>query len=255
MASNVTRRQTPEERELAAKKAELAALEIQLADRELEVATLRVELHNFEQRYIREVGVKFAEIDALEAHIAAVLSRLNPFDETARQRAETARAIARESAGATAEIGRSTRPVDFTPSDDLKRLYREIAKRIHPDLATDDSERAKRNQLMAEANRAYENGDEARLRAILDEWETSPDAITGDGVGAELVRIIRKIHQVQTRLARIQIDIAAMTRSELGVLKVRADSERTRGSDLLAQMAAQLDEQIVELKRKKDALS
>jgi DnaJ-class molecular chaperone len=56
----------------------------------------------------------------------------------------------------------------FKPSDDLKRLYREIAKRIHPDLATDDAERAKRNQLMAEVNRAYADGDEARLRAILD---------------------------------------------------------------------------------------
>src|SRR5262249_4354554 len=141
-----------------------------------------------------------------------------------------------------AAIERSTRPLDFTPSDVLKRLYREIAKRIHPDLATNESERAKRNQLMAEANRAYENGDEARLPAILDEWETSPDAITGDSVGAELVRTIRKIHQVQARLARLQIDIAALTRSELAVLKVRADSERTRGSDLLAQMAAQLDE-------------
>src|SRR5262249_16519432 len=123
MSSNITRSQTPEERELAAKKAELGALESQLADRELEFATLRAELHAFEQRYIREVGVKFAEIDALEAHITEALSRLNPFDETARQRAENARATARESAGATAAIERSTRPLDFTPSDVLKRLY------------------------------------------------------------------------------------------------------------------------------------
>ena len=71
MASNITRTQTPEERELAAKNADLAALEIQLAQRELDVATLRVELHGFEQRYLRTVGVKFAEIDDLEAQIAS----------------------------------------------------------------------------------------------------------------------------------------------------------------------------------------
>lgn len=51
MASNLTREQTPEERELASKKADLAALEIQLAQRELDVTTERVELHAFEQRY------------------------------------------------------------------------------------------------------------------------------------------------------------------------------------------------------------
>ena len=253
MASNLTRRQTPEERELAAKKAELAALEIQLAQRELDVATLRIELHAFEQRYLRIVGVKFAEVDDLEAQIAEALNRRNPSDETTRQRAEDARAKATESAAAAGAV--ELAPAEgFKPSDDLRSLYREIAKRIHPDLATDDAERAKRNQLMAEVNRAYADGDEARLRAILDEWETSPDAVTGEGIGAELIRTIRKIHQVQARLAAIEVEVAALSASELAVLKARAESEQMKGLDVLAQMAAQLDEQIVQLRQKRDAL-
>ena len=65
MVSNIARTETPEERELAAKKADLATLENQLAQRELDLATLRVELNAFEQRYLRVVGVKFAEIDDL----------------------------------------------------------------------------------------------------------------------------------------------------------------------------------------------
>src|ERR1017187_3987439 len=215
MASNIARAQTPEERELAAKNADLAALEIQLAQRELDVATVRVELHAFEQRYLRIVGVKFAEIDDLEAQIAEALNRRTPFDETTRQQAAEARAKATESAAAADAIEPQTHATDFKPSEDIRSLYREIAKRIHPDLATDDAERAKRNQVMAEVNRAYADGDEARLRAILDEWETSPDAVTGDGVGAELVRTIRKIHQVQARLAAIEIEIAALNSSEL----------------------------------------
>ena len=253
MASNLTRKQTPEERELAAKQAELAALETQLVQRELDEATLRVELHAFEQRYVRLVGIKFAEIDDLEALIAEALNRRNPSDETTRQRAEDARAKASESAAAAGAIELAP-AVDFKPSDDLRRLYREIAKRIHPDLATDDAERAKRNRLMTEVNRAYENGDERRLRAILDEWETSPDAVTGDGVGAELVRTLRKIHQVQARLAAIEIEIAALSGSELALLKTRAETEQMNGRDVLVQMAEQLDEQIVRLRHKRDAL-
>ena len=107
---------------------------------------------------------------------------------------------------------------------------------------------------MADANRAYDEGDESRLRAILDEWETSPDSVAGEGIGAELIRTIRKIHQVQARLAAIEVDIATLTGSELAALKARAESERLNGRDLLAQMAMQLDEQIVQLRKKRDAL-
>lgn len=136
MASNITRTQTPEERELAAKNADLAALKIQLAQRELEFATLRVELHAFEQRYLRVAGVKFAEIDDLEAQIAEALNRRNSSDETVRQRAVEARTKATESAGVTGAIEQRTHVVDFKPSEDLKRLYRTGADRRDDDHAT-----------------------------------------------------------------------------------------------------------------------
>jgi hypothetical protein len=42
--------------------------------------------------------------------------------------------------------------------------------------------------------------------------------------------------------------------SELAVLKARADSERLNGLDVLARMAERLDEQIVQLRQKRDAL-
>jgi hypothetical protein len=92
------------------------------------------------------------------------------------------------------------------------------------------------------------------LRAILDEWETSPDAVTGDSIGAELVRTIRKIYQVQARLAVIEFEMAGLTVSELALLKTRAESEQVNGMDVLRQMADQLDEQIVPLRRQRDVL-
>lgn len=252
MTTGIIRPQTPEERELAEKNAELGALETQLAQRELDLATLRVALHAFEQRYLRVVGIKCAEIDDLEAQIAEALNRRNPSDETARQRAVEARTKAAESAGVTGALEKRAHAVDFTPSEDLKRLYREIARRVHPDLATDDAERAKRNQVMADVNRAYADDDEARLRSILNEWETSPDAVTGNGIGAELVRTIRKIHQVQARLARLESEIATLIGSELAVLKARAESERMNGRDVLGQMAERLGERIIRLRRQRE---
>lgn len=43
---------------------------------------------------------------------------------------------------------------------------------------------------------AYEAGDAERLQQILRAWEESPESITGGGIGAVLIRLIRKIAQV-----------------------------------------------------------
>jgi len=53
----ITRSQTPEERELEAKRAQLSALEAELAQRELDLATDRAELDAFHARYVRIVGL------------------------------------------------------------------------------------------------------------------------------------------------------------------------------------------------------
>ena len=103
----------------------------------------------------------------------------------------------------------------FKPGDELKRLYREIARTIHPDLSTDDTKRLRRTRLMAEANDAYAMGNESKLRAILDEWDSSPDAVEGEGIAAELVRTIRKIHQVERRLVEISSAITELRQSAL----------------------------------------
>lgn len=163
----ITRRQTPEERELEKKQDEFAALESKLAQRELDLATLQAELRAFERRYLSIVGVKYAELDEIEAQIAEILARRTPRDPHAQERAKQARAQAEESAQTAGTARESTEKREFKPPENLKKLYREVAKRIRPDLATDDKERARRTQLMAEANRAYEDGDETRMQAIL----------------------------------------------------------------------------------------
>lgn len=68
---------------------------------------------------------------------------------------------------------------------------------------------------MAQANRAYEQADEAMLRAILQEYEASPEGVLGDGTAAELVRIIRKIAQVKRRLSDIDRETNDIVASEL----------------------------------------
>lgn len=213
MSSQLVREPTPEEVELQKKQAELTDLEARLAQRELDLATFQAELHAFEHRYLEAVGIRHQELDRIEAQIAEYIAHF--------------------------EANK-----DFRPSDHLKQLYRDVAKRIHPDLATDPEERARREDLMAAANRAYEQGNEQRLQAILNNWELSPDSVMGEGAAVELIRTIRKIAQSQRRLALIEQKLTALQKTELRQLQLKTHQAQRMGRDLLHEMAAKVDQQI-----------
>ena len=230
----------PEEQELARKREEQAAIESELAERELRSANLRAELGAFERQYLHHVGSRYAELDELKAAVAERLAQDQPANERARH-AET-QSTAGEKSEAT--------PRAFESSPEMKRLYREVAKRVHPDLTSDRADRAKRQQLMAEANEAYERGDETRLRKIFTEYEWSAEAVQGEGPGAELIRVIRRISQARGRLAEIEAELQELLRSDLYQLKVRLDEAQSHGRDVLKEMVQKVEDQIAQAKRR-----
>ena len=255
MSKQIVRLKTPEEEELDNKRAQLAALESQLAERELQLATLHAELAAFERRYLRIVGLRYAQLDKIEAEIAEYFATQSPKDSEAQQRAHQARTQARESADAAGEADSFDDIEPFTPSESLKKLYHEIARRMHPDMADDPEEKKRRHRIMAEATNAYERGDEARLREILSEWETSPESVTGEGPGADLVRVIRRIAQVERRLQAIAHQINQLMDSELQRLKEKVEHAARDDRDLLAEMAAKLDAEIEDARRRMSGLA
>jgi hypothetical protein len=249
MSSQITRRLKPEEEEILRKREELAAIRATLAERELELAEFRRELAAFEGRYLRQVGTLYAELDEWKARIAELKARLNPSTDTNAQ-AEQARQQARQ----TYEDahGAASQAPDFVPSPDLKKLFRETARRIHPDFAKDAADLDRRTRFMAEANRAYEAGDAEALQRILDEYQDGAETVEGEGIGAELIRIIRQISLAKDRVTAIEKELAALRISEIALLKKDAEARAQAGGDLLAELATSVKEQI-ELAKKEHA--
>jgi hypothetical protein len=244
---------SPEERELERKRSRLELLKGRLAEQELILATAKGELAVFEERYLREIGTRYAELDNLEARIAEALARLDPSNRVISEEAKRARGRAqRSSEEAAANVPGNPEVVE--PSDGLKHLYREAAKKIHPDLARDDISRGKREGLMVALNTAYQRGDEAGLRAIVSEWERSPEAVSGGGVEAELVRVIRQIARVEERLREIQRELAELTRSGQWQLRKEVVNGAEEGRDVLAAIAANVDGLIADARRRLDRL-
>lgn len=222
---------------------QLAALEAQVAGREQALDALKIELQGLQTRYLAEVGDLYARLHALEAAIA---------DEEIRQGLRSPPTDDDESDDGGARNG-SPGPDAATcdacinrsvPSVDLKRMFRDVAKAIHPDRARDDAARYRRHSLMAEANRAYAERDEDRLRLILHAWQRSPDAVVGDEPEAQALRVRRRMAELDDRLVHIEAEFADLRGSAIGRLKRRIDDTRAQGWDLFAEMIREVNREI-----------
>ncbi len=233
----------PEERELETKRTELETLEASLAERELELASLRAELASFERKYLAEVGLRYAELDELKAQIAEKAAAEHPGDPRLQEAARKARARAKATRSTTGP-GQAHAQKVYTPTPEMKRLYREVARRVHPDLTTDDADRVKRQELMAKANQAYMHGDQAALSRVFEAYECSPESVHGDGAGADLVRTIRRISQARSRLEEINVEVKALLASDAKRLRTQFDEAAKAGRDLFSDLAARIDTEI-----------
>ncbi len=178
----------PEERlEQAVRAAEQALIEFEIA-----VETFRVEVENFSRLHHQKLGPMYTRLDELDARIAEARAARTGDPEDLRK-AQEARARVlpmpgveelfhgwMDSEGLFPEAvamltEQPVRPPErVRPSDEARKLYRELARRAHPDLAQEDGERARREEFITRVNAAYARGDEAALRELADEWAAGP---------------------------------------------------------------------------------
>ena len=220
-----------------------AELEAALGERRSHFARIKSDLDAFEVDYRKRVGTLHEQLDALELAIAeAELGELS-------KRMASGSGGSRESTSAARPA-----PAPRFTSDAVRKLFRDVAKAIHPDLAHDEATRGQRHSLMVEANRAYALGDEDQLRFILAAWERSPEAVQGSDPEAMRLRLVRRIAQIEEQLDSIAGDLAALNDSPLGKLKAMVDAAAAAGKDLLRDMIGRLKRDILVATNRLDAL-
>jgi hypothetical protein len=234
----------------------------QLLDRERGLAGFRNQLHAFETRYRKALGTRYARLDELAERLDETPGPgqdadggpdPDPDDPAERYPGQ---GLPGGQNWAWGEREPEKEPDHrAVVSDDAKRLFRQLARLIHPDLAGDTRERERRTNLMVAANDAYEQGDVAALERMLADWHASPEAVTGSGAAAELERTLRRIAQVEDGMRRIDDELADLEASAMGWLRRRVDKAAREGWDLLAHMVKELDRQIGEAQLELDRRS
>ncbi|MFI7324442.1 hypothetical protein ACIBQ3_07105 [Streptomyces rubiginosohelvolus] len=167
--------------------AEQALIEFEIA-----VETFRVEVENFSRLHHQKLGPMYARLDELDALIAEARAAKtgDPEDE---RKAREARAVVMPMPGvdelfhdwmdtdglspeaAAMLTEQPVRPPKrVRPNEEARRLYRELARKAHPDLAQDEVERQRRDEFIARVNAAYGRGDVELLKELAAEWEAGP---------------------------------------------------------------------------------
>ena len=107
---------------------------------------------------------------------------------------------------------------------------------------------------MAKLNEAYSAGDQNLLNKLADDFRDSPDSITGDSAGDNLVRVIRQISQINKRLKELREEKAASEASELFTLHEKFQTEMLEGRPMLKQMAERTKTHIKKSERRLENL-
>lgn len=253
--------------DLSQLESEVQALRDQLARLQQEHTDLVVELQHFETQYNARVGPIQAKLEAAQLHSAEYKLRiellqwrgakLSPpqLEAEVEYRLRDQRQHAQDTyqQAEAAQRAAVPEPIDPAADLDLKQLYRELAKRSHPDLAADALDRSAREQQMKTINALYAQRDEAALRNLLRQLQTS-DLRQRETPEHWQARLQRERDQLVAAIKHVKSDIAELNHSPLMSLKLDYALGRSRRRDVLGEVAAKVQAQLTEAERELNQL-
>lgn len=241
----------------------IAQLESELVLVETEVEELRYEIAIFEVDYNRRIQPIIQRIEAVKNAISDIEALRKQQSNRSDHSLES---LWRAAAGRTPppppdkDFPPISPPISQAVHDDnerIKQLYHQLARRYHPDLAKDEEDRQRRNEMMLIINEAYAKRDFQALKRL--DKETKTATLSGSSTTTSYqkvtLRILReRYHQLAEQVDNLKIERASLLQSDMMDLKLKSSLARARGRDLLAELAQELEEEYWDWVRKLDAL-
>ncbi|MFF7192427.1 hypothetical protein ACFZAM_01710 [Streptomyces sp. NPDC008079] len=229
----------------AVRAAEQALIEFEIA-----VETFRVEVENFSRLHHQRLGPMYARLDELDALVAEAVAAHSGEREDI-ERAWEARALVMPMPGVEELFGGllgtdGVRPVDdpnpprrVRPGKEAQRLYRELARKAHPDLAQDEKEKERRSAFIARVNEAYAYADEDALRALSAEWDAGP--VADEELPSEAEVLYARLEWLAERKEKLAAIAVELDESAIGqMMKLSPDDPDALLNEIAEQLLTQV---------------
>ncbi|WP_329176804.1 hypothetical protein [Streptomyces sp. NBC_01477] len=230
--------------------AAVRAAEQALIEFEIAVETFRVEVENFSRLHHQRLGPMYARLDELDALVAEAVAA-HSGDRADIERAWEARALVMPMPGVEELFGGllgsdGVRPVEdpnpprrVRPGKEAQRLYRELARKAHPDLAQDDEEKERRSAFISRVNEAYAYADEDALRALSAEWDAGPVPLADLPGEAEV--LYARLEWLADRKEKLSAIAAELDESAIGqMMRLAPDDPDALLNEIAEQLLTQV---------------
>lgn len=236
---------------LARLRSALAEAQEELISAEARLADLLAEVHAFEHEFEAEVGHLVDELAAVERELNGYKEQIrrvrnerhfgSGYESVDEQYQRTWHVPPADSPKRPAE------PVPTATEAQIKKLYRQLARRFHPDLADDETDRAYRTDKMRLINDAYAARSMVELQALAAEMAKEPTPISrrSGKTDNEMIEVLaNELARCQRRLREIEMESRNLHNRPSVAISLEIKLARRQGSDYLAQMKANLERKI-----------
>ena len=231
-------------------RANLELLQNDLIEAEAQLAERMAAINAFEFELRAKLEPFTRQLEVLEAKIREEFSRLErEWHEQAGEEypwQEEGAAASGEYRYHAEDLEAKPQVLDEDETAEIKRLYRQLARRFHPDMALDDADREYRTQLMMAINAAYTVGDVDKLRELAlspDLGQHMDNALTDQQLAEALER---EIGRVQRRLQEVNEELEQLAHHRSTKLMQRKQKAEAAGRDFYGQMIQEIREKILQ---------
>lgn len=213
--------------------AEVVRLEALLEERSAELSELQEDFRAFKSRYAEVVGGPLAELAEVEQEIRRAEARMLGLEDEAGE-------------------DEPSQFFDAPPAPGkkgIRKLFWSVARMFHPDHASDEDEARRRHTIMAEASRAYRDGDVESLSTLLGD-EQLQSYCASSSREDEPEDAAARLLQLKEELVTIEFGIKRLSQDRLYHLMLSSAEETRQGRDQLTQMAATVRRKIVKARNR-----
>lgn len=223
----------------------------ELVEAEAELTDRQTTIKAFEQEYEARIGVLVDRLAVLEQAVNHYLERI--------QAMRNKRTFGFEYQSVDEQFRRAWEPSNAPPPPpppppppspateaEIKKLYRQLARRFHPDLAADEADRIFRTEKMTAINDAYAARSLTELQALAQDMgqpHTSP--LPAGQTEAEMVAVLEKeITRCQRRVREIDLELQNLHNHPSVAFSLEVKLAKRRGRDLWVETITEVERKI-----------